>query len=66
MSIIILLDPVLCEDVIRLEHALTKRNMHTHDIKAPLSGKQEVILLYNMLWLSNFIKKIIRLDIGLW
>ena len=35
-------DPVLCEDVIRIEHALTKRNMHTHDIKAPLSGKQEV------------------------
>ena len=35
------MDPVLCEDVIRIEHALTKRNMHTHDIKAPLSGKQE-------------------------
>ena len=48
------MDPVLCEDVIRIEHALTKRNMHTHDIKAPLSGKQEVGG-YNI-----FFKKIVK------
>jgi dolichyl-phosphate-mannose--protein O-mannosyl transferase len=35
-------DEVKCGDIIRLEHALTKKNLHTHDIRAPLSGKQEI------------------------
>lgn len=35
-------DMVLCGDKIRLEHALTKKNLHSHDEKAPISGKSEV------------------------
>jgi len=33
---------VKCDDVVRLEHALTKRNLHSHDYKSPVSGRFEV------------------------
>jgi len=35
-------EPVLCGDTIRLEHALTKKNLHTHNVRSPLSNKQEI------------------------
>ncbi len=38
-------DLVKCGDVIRLEHALTNKNLHSHNVPATLSGnpKNEVI-----------------------
>ena len=37
-----LVDPVKCGDTVRLEHSLTKKNLHTHAVRSPLSGKQEI------------------------
>ena len=34
--------PVLCGDVIRLEHMETAKNLHSHPVAAPLSRKNEV------------------------
>ena len=34
--------PVACNDIIRLEHVDTRKNLHSHLFKAPLSGNQEV------------------------
>ncbi len=34
--------PVKCGDIIRLEHSETKKNLHSHLFRAPLSGNQEV------------------------
>ncbi|XP_058793646.1 stromal cell-derived factor 2-like protein 1 [Phymastichus coffea] len=34
--------PVQCGDIIRLEHTATKKNLHSHLVSSPLSGKQEV------------------------
>eukprot|EP00286_Rhodomonas_abbreviata_P001387 CAMPEP_0181288322 /NCGR_PEP_ID=MMETSP1101-20121128/270_1 /TAXON_ID=46948 /ORGANISM="Rhodomonas abbreviata, Strain Caron Lab Isolate" /LENGTH=227 /DNA_ID=CAMNT_0023392435 /DNA_START=31 /DNA_END=714 /DNA_ORIENTATION=- len=34
--------PVKCGDIIRLEHADTTKNLHSHLFKAPVSGNQEV------------------------
>lgn len=34
--------PIKCGEVIRLEHAETKKNLHSHLFRAPLSGNQEV------------------------
>lgn len=34
--------PVKCGDSIRLEHVDTRKNLHSHLFKAPLSGNQEV------------------------
>ena len=34
--------PVKCGDVIRLEHTETAKNVHTHEIRSPLSGNFEV------------------------
>ncbi|KAG7199350.1 hypothetical protein KM043_018194 [Ampulex compressa] len=34
--------PIKCGDIIRLEHMATKKNLHSHHISSPLSGKQEV------------------------
>lgn len=34
--------PIRCGEVVRLEHADTKKNLHSHLFKAPLSGNQEV------------------------
>ncbi|XP_029672029.1 stromal cell-derived factor 2 isoform X1 [Formica exsecta] len=34
--------PIKCGDVIRLEHTTTKKNLHSHLVSSPLSGKQEV------------------------
>lgn len=34
--------PIKCGDVVRLEHADTGRNLHSHLFRAPLSGNQEV------------------------
>lgn len=31
-----------CGDKVRLEHILTKKNLHTHDIRSPISGAFEV------------------------
>ncbi len=33
---------IKCGDYIRLEHADTKKNLHSHLFRAPLSGNQEV------------------------
>ena len=35
-------EPVACGSQIRLEHATTGKNLHSHLFKAPLSGNQEV------------------------
>ena len=35
-------EPVACGSKIRLEHAATGKNLHSHLFKAPLSGNQEV------------------------
>jgi dolichyl-phosphate-mannose--protein O-mannosyl transferase len=35
-------EKVLCGDSIRLEHALTRRNLHSHDFQSPVSGRSEV------------------------
>ncbi len=39
---------VRCGDIIRLEHALTNKNLHSHNIAATLSGnpKTEVLKAY--------------------
>ncbi|OXU28103.1 hypothetical protein TSAR_015371 [Trichomalopsis sarcophagae] len=34
--------PIKCGDTIRLEHVATKKNLHSHHVSSPLSGKQEV------------------------
>lgn len=34
--------PIKCGEVIRLEHADTGKNLHSHLFRAPLSGNQEV------------------------
>jgi dolichyl-phosphate-mannose--protein O-mannosyl transferase len=34
--------PIACGQHIRLEHAQTGKNLHSHLFKAPLSGNQEV------------------------
>ncbi|KAK2581353.1 hypothetical protein KPH14_008119 [Odynerus spinipes] len=34
--------PIKCGDIIRLEHTGTKKNLHSHLISSPLSGKQEI------------------------
>jgi hypothetical protein len=34
--------PIKCGAVVRLEHADTKKNLHSHLFRAPLSGNQEV------------------------
>lgn len=34
--------PVKCNSVIRLEHADTSKNLHSHLFRSPLSGQQEV------------------------
>jgi dolichyl-phosphate-mannose--protein O-mannosyl transferase len=34
--------PIKCGDHIRLEHVETKKNIHSHLFRAPLSGNQEV------------------------
>ena len=35
-------EKVLCGDSIRLEHVLTRRNLHSHDFQSPVSGRSEV------------------------
>ena len=35
-------EPVACSSFVRLEHAATARNLHTHTVASPLSGQQEV------------------------
>ncbi|XP_047363629.1 stromal cell-derived factor 2 [Vespa velutina] len=34
--------PIKCGDIIRLEHIATKKNLHSHLVNSPLSGKQEI------------------------
>jgi hypothetical protein len=34
--------PILCGSIIRLEHSVTSKNLHSHLFRAPLSGNQEV------------------------
>lgn len=34
--------PIKCGDIIRLEHITTKKNLHSHRVSSPLSGKQEI------------------------
>ena len=34
--------PITCEQIIRLEHSQTGRNLHSHNIPSPLSRKNEV------------------------
>jgi dolichyl-phosphate-mannose--protein O-mannosyl transferase len=34
--------PVKCGDIIRLQHLVTKKNLHSHFFNSPLSGNQEV------------------------
>ena len=34
--------PIKCGEMIRLQHASTGRNLHSHLFKSPLSGNQEV------------------------
>lgn len=34
--------PIRCGEIIRLEHTTTKKNLHSHLVSSPLTGKQEV------------------------
>ncbi|XP_057331752.1 stromal cell-derived factor 2-like protein 1 [Microplitis mediator] len=34
--------PIKCGDTVRFEHVNTKKNLHSHLMRSPLSGKQEV------------------------
>ncbi|XP_051161154.1 stromal cell-derived factor 2-like protein 1 [Leptopilina boulardi] len=34
--------PIKCGEIIRFEHTITKKNLHSHYVQSPLSGKQEV------------------------
>ncbi|XP_012284837.1 stromal cell-derived factor 2 [Orussus abietinus] len=34
--------PIKCGATVRLEHTATKKNLHSHHVSSPLSGKQEV------------------------
>lgn len=34
--------PVKCNDIIRLEHFQTKKNLHSHNFASPISKQQEV------------------------
>lgn len=34
--------PIKCGDIIRLEHVATKKNLHSHRVSSPLSGKREI------------------------
>ncbi|XP_066603071.1 stromal cell-derived factor 2 [Prorops nasuta] len=34
--------PINCGDIIRFEHTATNKNLHSHHVSSPLSGKQEV------------------------
>ena len=34
--------PIACNEIIRLEHATSGKNLHSHLFKSPLSGSQEV------------------------
>lgn len=35
-------EPIKCDSIVRLEHSATKKNLHSHLVSSPLSGKQEV------------------------
>ncbi|XP_034183478.1 stromal cell-derived factor 2 [Osmia lignaria lignaria] len=35
-------EPIKCGDIVRLEHIATKKNLHSHRVSSPLSGKQEI------------------------
>lgn len=35
-------EPIKCGDVIRLQHIVTKKNLHSHEVSSDVSGKQEV------------------------
>uniref|UniRef100_A0A1B0A1N2 MIR domain-containing protein n=1 Tax=Glossina pallidipes TaxID=7398 RepID=A0A1B0A1N2_GLOPL len=35
-------EPIKCDEIIRLEHLTTKKNLHSHYFASPLSGDQEV------------------------
>lgn len=35
-------DKILCGDKVRLEHANTSKNLHSHSFQSPVSGRQEV------------------------
>ena len=35
-------EPIKCGDTLRLEHVATKKNLHSHRVSSPLSGKLEV------------------------
>ena len=39
-------DYVLCGDVIRLEHNLSRKNLHTHDVDSPLGGGRKEVSAY--------------------
>lgn len=34
--------PIACGEIVRLEHVDSKKNLHSHLFRAPLSGNQEV------------------------
>lgn len=36
-------EPILCNSIIRLTHLETMRNLHSHNVKSPLSRQQEVV-----------------------
>ncbi|XP_003747610.1 stromal cell-derived factor 2 [Galendromus occidentalis] len=35
-------DPIKCNDIIRIEHLATQKNLHSHHFSSPLSGHQEI------------------------
>jgi len=35
-------EKIKCGDVIRLEHVLTRKNLHSHDFHSPITGRSEV------------------------
>lgn len=41
----ILRTPVQCDDIIRLEHVKTQKNLHSHNFESPIAKQQEVSCL---------------------
>jgi dolichyl-phosphate-mannose--protein O-mannosyl transferase len=41
-------EPILCNSIIRLTHLETMRNLHSHNVKSPLSRQQEVVSSHSL------------------
>ncbi|OQR75459.1 stromal cell-derived factor 2-like [Tropilaelaps mercedesae] len=75
-------DPIECNQVIRVEHLATKKNLHSHHFTSPLSGNQEIsaygkdgngdsgdhwkVICSNSLWERNQAIRLKHVDTEAW